>query len=352
MIDLNRLGFARFQSHFSALGAPHLVAARVASAHRDAFTLWTASGPRPARIAGRLLGDEDHLVVVGDWVAAVDAGDMHVIEHRLPRISAITRKTAGRTSGVQALAANVDTVFIVTAAGRDLNARRVERFLAIVYESGASPVLVINKCDLDVETNALLAELGASIAGVPVFHTSAETGAGVDALVASLVAGETIAFVGSSGVGKSTLINRIAGGALAATGEIRADDERGRHTTTGRSLYPVRNWVLIDTPGIRELGLVDAEHGLDLVFADIDALSADCRFVDCTHVAEPGCAVQEAVTTGALDVDRLAHYERLGREQQAATARVDVRGRKQAAKRFGKMMREAKDWRQQRRGGG
>lgn len=350
MNELNRLGYARFEAEFLGLGAPHLAAARVASADRDTFTVYTAHCRRSAAIAGRLIGDEASRIAVGDWVAVADAGDLMVIEARLQRRTALSRKGAGRTSAAQVIAANVDTVFIVTAAGRDLNPRRIERFLALVYEGGASPVLVVNKSDLGADTETLMAALGPSMLGVPMFETSAETGAGVQALTGTLARHDTIVFVGSSGVGKSTLINRIAGETVASTGAIRAADQRGRHTTTSRSLWPIRDWVLIDTPGVRELGLVDADAGLDQVFADIDALSLACRFSDCGHDGEPGCAVEAAVGDGGLEPSRLQHYRQLRAELQAAAARSDARTRKRAGKRFGKMAREAQRWRKMRRG--
>lgn len=252
---------------------------------------------------------------VGDWVGVRGA----IVHRRLERRSTIARAAAGAVTEQQVMAANVDTIFLVTAATRDLNPRRLERYLTIVWEAGAVPVVVLNKADLTDDPARACDDLRARLPFVDVVAVSAlglATGPTVeDALSPYLRPAETIALLGSSGVGKSTMVNRLIGRDVHRVGAIRESDGRGRHTTTARHLVELPSGaLLIDTPGMRELVPWTQSESVDGVFDDIAALARDCRFADCAHEAEPGCAVRAAVDGGSLDRDRLEHYRRLVRE--------------------------------------
>jgi len=307
-VTLDELGWG---PHFEAAFAPYrgrgLVPARVATQHRGGFELLAEEGERAGVPAGTL----GELPAVGDWVAAEPLPDEQkaVIEAVLPRRTAFTRSDPW-SDAEEVVAANVDTVLVVTAVGRDFSPRRLERYLAAAHESGAAPVVLVNKADLEPDTAAVEAAQAAA-PGVPVHLVSAKTGAGLEQLAAYLAPGRTVALLGSSGVGKSTLANRLAGTELA-TGEVR-ENERGRHTTTRRQLVPLpTGGLLLDTPGLRELQLSGAD--LDETFPEIAALAAECRFRDCSHTHEPGCAVQAAVEAGELPRERLESYVKLAAE--------------------------------------
>lgn len=234
------------------------------------------------------------------------------IEAVLPRSSVFTRLAAGSDRDIQIVAANVDIVFVVTSLNAELNLRRLERYLTLAWESGAAPVVILSKADRADGTAALLPEVESVAAGVPVHVTSAKTGEGVEALRAHLQPHRTGALLGSSGVGKSTLINFLLGYERQSTGKIREGDDKGRHTTTRRELVLLPGGgILIDTPGMRELQIADAGHGLLSAFDDIVALAAQCAFGDCTHGPEPDCAVKAAVLSGQLEAERLAAYHKL-----------------------------------------
>ena len=326
---IERLGWRPvFAEAFAPFGEAGLIPARVAVEHRAHFVVYTADGECRATLAGRFLSEAETLdrPAIGDWVGLRSAGDGRgVIEAVLPRHCAFTRKRAGRTSTAQVVAANIDTVFVVTAIGRDLSARRIERYLALAWESGARPVIVINKADLEEdpnETDLLLEEAGVA---APTHRVSALTRDGVDALERYLAPGCTVALLGSSGVGKSTLVNALTGEERQRVSEIRADG-KGRHTTTHRELVPLpRGGFLIDTPGMRELALLESDEGLTAAFPEVAALADGCRFRDCTHAEEPGCAVIAAVNAGELSEERLESYRKLVSESRHAAARTDER---------------------------
>jgi ribosome biogenesis GTPase len=257
---------------------------------------------------------------VGDWVGVEAAGatDRAVIQLRLERRGTVSRRAAGRKADEQVVAANVDTVFLVSALGeivRGLSPRRIERYLAMVWEAGATPVVLLNKSDLSASPDAEALVIRERLPLVDVIIVSALRDEGLDSLAPYLRPAQTIALLGSSGVGKSTLINRLVGQAVQRVGEIRDVDGKGRHTTTSRQLVELPGGaLLIDTPGMREIQPWTDEAGIDQVFDDVRALASECRFADCTHAGEPGCAVQDAVAGGRLDEDRLEHYRRLMRE--------------------------------------
>jgi ribosome biogenesis GTPase len=332
-------------------GGPPAVPGRVIAEHRGAWDVATGAGALRAGVAGVLRTEAaagGPSPAVGDWVGirpADDAGPSAIVAI-LPRRSAFIRREPGRVAAEQVVAANVDTVLLVTAVGRDVNPRRLERYLAVAWGSGASPVIVVNKSDLrDGVADAV--RLAGRVAGaVPVLAVSARTGEGIGSLGPHVGPGATVALLGSSGVGKSSLVNALIGEQRLDTGPVRADDDRGRHTTTARMLVPLGNGAcLLDTPGMREMGMAggEAEVGLAAAFADVAALAAACRFADCGHGPEPGCAVRRAIEDGLLPADRLASHERLAREARAAAARLDARGRAEArreTRRRGVMYRE------------
>ena len=329
-------GFARDFAPFHAQGR---VPARVVAEHRGRYVAADAAGERPATLAGRLRHQahrRDDLPATGDWVA-LDAGEdgTAAIHAVLPRRGAFLRKAAGGATEPQVLAANVDVALVAAALPGDVNARRIERYLALAWESGAVPVVVLTKADLADDADAAVRVVRAIAPGVDVAAVSSVSGEGVEQLERWLKAGRTAVLLGSSGAGKSTLTNRLAGGEVLRTGAVR-DDGKGRHTTTHRQLVRLAGGaLLIDTPGMRELQLWTADAGLEAAFADVEALAARCRFGDCGHGAEPGCAVRAAVERGALDAERLASWHRLRRElawletrqDQAAAARERSRVR-------------------------
>jgi len=339
-LNLQELGWdAFFADAFRPYENDNLIPARVAARHHGPCELLTELGRLGGVPAGRL--DDDELPVVGDWVVAraLDGERKAVIEAVLPRRSAFTRKEAWTRTVAQVIAANVDTVFLVTAFGGDLNARRLERYLTAAWDSGSSPVVVANKVDLAEDRLLELAEVEAVALGVPVLVVSAATGEGMDELEPHLMRGRTIALLGSSGVGKSTLVNRLAGRELLATRAIRSDG-RGRHTTSHRELVPLSSGaLLIDTPGMRELQLWADENVLDSTFAEIAELASGCRFSDCSHEHEPGCAVKAAIADGSLPRERFASYRKLQREIRALEIRKDARLRSEARKEWRRRQR-------------
>jgi ribosome biogenesis GTPase / thiamine phosphate phosphatase len=321
---------------------PGLAPGRVAAAHRAAFDVWTEAGPVRSRLPGRLM-HEGLDVAVGDWVGLSDG----LIRAVLPRRSAIVRNAASdahrRTEG-QTLAANVDVAFVVSSLGPDLEPRRIERYLVTIWESGASPEIVLTKADRLDDPWELAAEVEAVAIGVPVHVVSAVTGDGCDALRARIPAGATAVLLGSSGVGKSTLVNLWLGEEVMVTRETREDDDEGRHTTSHRQLLELPGGgLVIDTPGLRELQLWDVgTAALETTFADVEELAADCRFGDCTHKHEPGCAVLAAVETGELPRERLDSWRKLQRELRAIAMRHDAVLRKEEVRKWKLRAREGR----------
>lgn len=293
--------------------------ARVVVEHRGAYQLIAEDGPCSAELTGRLRHqalDKLDLPAVGDWVVLQSEGRIDAV---LPRKSAFVRKAAGDRTEPQVIAANIDRVFIVTSANTEFNPRRIERYIAAIWESGASPVLVLNKTDLCEDVDGLIDSLDSAAIGLPVARVSALAHRGADQLSPFLGPQTTVALVGSSGVGKSTLANWLLGRDALDTGGIRLHDAHGRHTTTHRELLALpTGGALIDTPGMRELGLLDDAGGLDASFPDVAQLAEHCRFRDCAHEGEPGCAVTGAVAEGRLPAERLEAYRKLVREIEAA----------------------------------
>jgi ribosome biogenesis GTPase len=325
LFDLQRLGWSPFFAEpFQQYEAESLVPGRVAVQQRGSYLVYTEEGERWSEVTGRLRHDAASpadFPAVGDWVALSDR--IHAV---LPRRTKFSRKVPWLKAEEQVLAANVDVVFLVMAlTERDFKPRRLERYLAAAWESGAEPVVVLSKADLCDDVPGWVAEAEAVAFGVPVHVTSALTGEGLEALRGYFAGDRTAALLGSSGVGKSTLINAFVGSELIATKEIRSDG-RGRHTTTHRELVPLpEGGVLLDTPGMRELQLWSADSGLDETFTDVAELATQCRFNDCSHDGEPGCAIRAALADGTLDRDRLESYEKLQRELHRLEVRLDKR---------------------------
>lgn len=339
----------------SALSSTTLALARVTQVHRGGPTLLSEFGPRRGHLTGRLLQADDwERPAVGDWVqiAPLDENEAVVVAV-LPRINQLVRTSAGRTSRPQVLVANLDLALIATAADADFNLSRLERYLALVRSAGIDARILLTKVDLDSDRSSQLADI-ARIAPDSCIPVSAATGEGLDAVRALLGPGRTAVVLGSSGVGKSTLINRLLGEERLATASVRDSDQRGRHTTTFRNLICLpEGGVIIDTPGLRELLPVTDASALAEAFADIEALAEDCRFRDCGHNGEPGCAVQAAVEDGTLERRRLENYHKLVRETAHARARTDEReawAQKRKNRQFGLMAREAQVMKRKLRG--
>ena len=281
----------------------------------------------------------------GDWVVAGRSDDSSpaVIHGVLPRRSVFVRRAAGTASEEQVVAANVDTVFLVSGLDHDYNPRRIERYLTLAYESGADPVIVLNKADLHENPDQAVLETEAVAFGVPILLVSARSGRGLDAFRNALGPGMTGALLGSSGVGKSTLINALLGREALRTAEVRNDDGKGRHTTTHRELIPLPGGsVLMDTPGMRELQLVGDEASVAQAFDEIAELATGCRFKDCSHAGEPGCAVQTALARGELDMERYESYLRQRKEIRHHQVERDIHLKNKEKKRWKAIHRSMK----------
>ena len=344
---MDRLAAYGWNSHFAQhLGADDSVPARVISEQRDCYRAVSASGELPVELSGRLRFEAaapSELPAVGDWLAvrlSPDAG-MGIAIRVLPRQSVIARGTAGRPAQEQVLAANVDTAFVVTTIERDFNPRRMERYLSMIWNGGVQPVILLNKVDLLPDHSGLMAQTGQAFPGVGVHAVSALHDQGLDSLDDYLKPAHTSVMLGSSGVGKSTLLNRLVRRDLQRLGDVRASDQRGRHTTSARQMFLLSSGaLLIDTPGLRELQLWDAAPGLSRVFADVEALSARCRFRDCRHRDEPECAVLDALRGGRLDRSHYENYVKLLKEHDYQRRREDPALNARTKRRWKSMTKE------------
>ena len=301
-----------------AAAYPHLHVARVVSQEKGFYRVICGSGEVVAEISGNIRYNAQEpadFPAVGDFVM-VDrpshVGGHAIIHHILPRKSLFSRKSAGKKAGAQVVAANIDKVFICMSLTEDFNTRRLERYLALTWESGATPVVVLTKADLCQELERKVYAVHGVALGVDVIVTSAMDQEGYEHIYDEIKPGKTVALIGSSGVGKSTLINRLLYDERLATKPIREKDGRGRHTTTRRELFHLPNGgTVIDTPGMREMGMWEASSGIDRTFADVEELMGSCRFRNCTHTSEPGCAIHEALESGELSRKRWQSYEKL-----------------------------------------
>ncbi|MDP2233916.1 MAG: ribosome small subunit-dependent GTPase A [Actinomycetota bacterium] len=342
MSDPARLGFSgRVQELFAPLAEQGFSPARVIRVDRG---MPLVAGPmgvvraEPATHLVKSAADVASRVAVGDWVALgrPEGHDLPIIEVILPRAGMFSRKDPGSETGQQVVIANVDVVFVVQSlSGDGVNDRRLERELVLAWESGARPVVVLTKADLVEDADEVARFVSEIAIGVEVIVESAVTGIGIDAVRAAVPLGTTAALLGGSGVGKSTLVNRLVGHEVLLTNETRSGDDKGRHTTVAREMVLVPDGgVIIDTPGMRGLALWDAEEGLSAAFPDMEELAVECRFRDCTHVSEPGCAVVAAVETGELSPRRLESWRRLRTELDSLAARQDEHSRREQERKF------------------
>jgi ribosome biogenesis GTPase len=348
---LRALGWnEHWQALFASIGRDDLTPARVVRSDRGSVLVAGQRGVLRAKPATRLVkaaaGAAD-LPAVGDWVALADDAslDVALVEAVLHRRGAIARGEPGRGSDVQVLAANVDVVFVVHPIAEPPNLRRIERELSLAWDSGAVPVVVLTKADLSADPARACAAVEAIAIGVDVLAINALERDGADPLRTYLAGPRTAVLLGPSGAGKSTLVNALLGERRQATGAVREADQRGRHTTVARELVALPGGgVLIDTPGLRALGLTGSEEGIAATFAEIEELAEACRFRDCAHVDEPGCAVRAAIEAGALPPDRLAGYHKLLREAEVAAARSDARLRAEEDRRSKTIAKAIKDY--------
>lgn len=348
MIDLHDFGWSDALEQARRMYAAELVPARVVAEHRNVYRVQTSDSELAARASGRLrhtASGRGDLPAVGDWVliTPTQAEQAAVIRHVLPRFSSFSRQAAGSRTDEQVVAANIDQVWIASALDQPLSLRRIERYLAVAWESGATPVVLLTKSDLADDWQHAASQVESVALGVSVHAISGVTGFGVDAVAGYLQNGRTIALLGPSGAGKSTLINRLLGQDVLRVATVREHDHKGRHTTTHRQLIRLPGGgLIVDTPGMRELQLWDAETGIQDTFGDVEDLAAGCRFADCTHTVEPGCAVLAAVTHGLLDADRLESFQKLEREQAYLARRHDARARAEESRKLRVIMKSVK----------
>jgi ribosome biogenesis GTPase len=354
-MDLGELGWDdAFERQFAAIAKDALVPARVCRVDRDRCRVIAEDREFEAVVAsrGREGSGQALFPTVGDWCAvrSPELDGPGVIDGVLPRRTAFTRRAAGRATREQSVAANVDLAFLVTGLDEDYSLRRIERLLALAWESGARPVVVLNKADISDCVADRVAEATSVAPGADIKATSAATGMGVDEVRSLIGRGMTAVFLGSSGVGKSTIINRILGYDRMKTAPVREDDGRGRHTTTTRELIVLPGGgVLIDSPGVREVGMWVGEEAIDATFADIAGIAAGCRFSDCSHEHEPGCAVRAAVEKGELDAERLASFHRLRHEAASTARRAQAHLQRSFEKQtYGKWRKSFQKWRRKR----
>jgi ribosome biogenesis GTPase / thiamine phosphate phosphatase len=328
-----------FEIHFDDESPEGCVPARVAEESKGFYRVMTESGELRAQVAGRVryrAEERANFPAVGDWVAAAARYSERAatITAILPRRTMLSRKSAGHAVEEQILAANLDVVFVVASLNREFNLRRIERYLAMAWESGARPVVLLNKSDICPDASRAAADADRVAPGVAIHALSAQTGQGVEAISQYLTLGRTAAFIGSSGVGKSTIINALMGSTAMRVKAVRRSDDRGRHTTTSRQMIVLPNGgIVVDTPGMRELGLWDSDAGLAQAFDDLESLAERCRFRDCRHQSEPGCVVIAAVEEGKFERGRYENYLKLQAELKFIESKTDAETRSTLKKR-------------------
>ena len=353
---LDELGWdSFFVKEFDRLGLKQILPARVISQDRNSYTVMGEHGEIRANLSGRLRYQTaaGFYPVIGDWaaVASRPSERQGVIQAVLTRKSSFSRKIAGGPTEEQVVAANVDTVFLVSGldGGRNFNPRSIERYLTVAWSSGARPVIVLNKADVCPDVAAFVARAELVAAGVPVHAVSAVAGSGLESLKTYVAPGQTIALLGHSGVGKSAIINAWLGEERQQVGAVRAGDRRGRHTTTRRELFLLPGGgSVIDTPGMREIQVWGGESSLGDTFDDIERLAENCRFTDCHHESEPGCAVRQAIRRGVIDDARFQNYLKLQKELRYLVARREGRVRLEEKERWKKLTQWAKQMKKNR----